>query len=431
MFDWLKNWRGKANPDDPRTSGGWVTLGTIKKWLRSNEIWEDHSTSDLEAVAQTQLVVYACVKKICLTAQEAPPRIGRDTEKGWEDMPDHPVQRLLKHPNPYMAYPEFQWHVIAHLQLTGVTHVWKWRNSLGQVTELWPVPTSWVTPKLDAAGRIAAYEMFQGDGKQTLPVPARDVVRMIYPDPTNLLTGLGPLQAALKDVQTDSAREDYIVEMMENAKTPGTIFKQPESWSPEQKDEIRAIFASGLGKGKRGRTLFLEGEGASVEQGVPLKDMDWPGLSMLSETRICAAFGVPPILVGLRSGLQTATYSNYEQAIKAFLQGTMVPTWTMLDTGLTRGLLTDELEPDEALEVYHDTEVVAALQEDRDKRAVRVVQLYHAGLISKGRAMELLGEEAPKDGTENTYVMPMNLIEVGAGAPPPEKPPKDNGTSNQ
>jgi HK97 family phage portal protein len=435
MLSWFKNkFQGKTalpvqGKSTPEPSGGCDILGQRLAWTRANEIWEDRSTTDLENTARVQVVVYACVKKICLTAQEAPPMVGRQLAKGWEDLPDHPLLDLLRKPNPGMVYAEFLWHALAHLLLTGETYIWKWRNQLGRVTELWPVPTSWIKPRYDAAGRVAGYDIWQGAGRPRLPVPVQDVCRIIFPDPTNLNQGLGPLQAALKDVQTDDNRQDYIAEMMENARTPGLIFKQPEGWSPEQKDEIRSLFNQGLSKGKRGRTLFLEGDGATVEQGAPLKDLDWPGLSALSETRICAAFGVPPILIGLRSGLDASTYSNYEQALKSFAHGTMLPTWFMLSAGLTRGLLTDEGETDGTTEVYHDTDEVKALQEDMDKQAERAIRLLQAGVINRNRAREIVGEEPLTDGTGEVYILPMNMIETGGNQA--DIPPKDNGSPDQ
>jgi phage portal protein BeeE len=45
------------------------------------------------------------------------------------------------------------------------------------------------------------------------------------------------------------------------------------------------------------------------------------------ETRIAAAAGVPPVIVGLSEGLQAATYSNYSQARRRFADGTMRPLW--------------------------------------------------------------------------------------------------------
>ena len=51
------------------------------------------------------------------------------------------------------------------------------------------------------------------------------------------------------------------------------------------------------------------------------------GLVPTHNTRIAAAAGVPPIIVGLSEGLSSATYSNYGQARRRFADGTMHPLW--------------------------------------------------------------------------------------------------------
>ncbi len=426
----MQRYAGKSDPD-PAVTGGWDILSGMPNWTKANEIWKDKGNRDLEDIYRTQVTVYACIRRICIAAQEAPLRIGLMDKEVWKDLPAHPVQPLLDRPNMSMSHAEFSWHLISHFLSTGETSIWKWRNKAGYPTELWPVPTSWVTPRYDNNGQLFAYEMWQGQKARVL-VPREDVTRIIFPDPTNLTRGLGPLQAALRDVQTDEERADYIVEMLTNARTPGTILTQPAGWSVEQKDEIRAAISGGLSRGNRGKTLFMEGEGAKIEQATPLKDLDWPGLSALSETRICSAFGVPPIIVGLRSGLETATYSNYEQAIKSFMQGTVVPLWSMLDAGYTRGLLADEGESDGRVEIYHDTTQIRALQEDEDKRADRANGMLAAGAIMRNEHRKLVGLPPLPREQGDVFLMPMSTVEVPAGqAAPTGKPPKDQGTGNE
>jgi len=431
--EWWKNRQklaAKSDPD-PTATGGWDLLQGSPEWTRANEIWQQKHARELEQEYEKAVIVYACVKRICIAAQEAPLRYGEKTDDGWENLDGDALQSLLSSPNSQMSDAEFEWHLISHLLLTGETYIWKWRDGLNQVAEMWPIPTSWVTKVLDQAGRLIGFSVWQGADRQKF-VAKKDMIRIILPQPASMTSGLGPLQAAGRDVQTDEARGDYIVEMLENARTPGMILTQPAGWSPEQKDEIRAMIMNGLGRGRRGRPLFMEGDGAKLEQTAPLKDLDWPGMSALSETRICAAFGVPPIIIGLRSGLESATYSNFAQAMIAFMQGTMVPLWNWLDNGLTRGLLRDEGVMDERKQIYHDTSGVRALQDDEDKISDRAIKMFAAGLITRNRARELSGEEKLDGPKGDVLVMPMNQMEIPAdGKIENEVPPKDTGAAAQ
>ncbi|GMV82124.1 MAG: hypothetical protein AMXMBFR7_33080 [Planctomycetota bacterium] len=421
---WLLGPQAKSDPL-PGGSGGWNVLGDIfASWQDADGIWKKLKGQDLDTYYRG--VVFACVTKLCVSAQSAPLRIGRDTPDGWKDEESHPLWNFMRSPNPDMNYAEFLWHVISHLELSGCSYIWKWRNRGMQLGELWPVPTSWVTPRVDQAGRIVAYEIYQGASRQMLTVAASEIIRINYPDPRSLTASMGPLQAALRDVTMDDERQDYLLEMMVNLRVPGTIFYQPESWSPEQKDEVRAAIGAGLGRGNRGKPLFMEGEGAKIEIPSPMSDLDWPGLTGLNEARICSAFGVPPILIGLRVGLDSATYSNYEMAERSFYTGKMAPLWSKLDAGLTRGLIVAERE-DRRLELYHDTEEVPAMQEDRDKAATRAGALFGAGLATRNEAREMAGLEMLPPARGDVFVLPLNLVEVPMSGELPVEPPEPSG----
>ena len=216
--------------------------------------------------------------------------------------------------------------------------------------------------------------------------------RAIFPNPADPNSGLAPLQAAQRDVQTDEERTDYFIEMLTNSRQPGMILYQPDGWSEPEKQEARALVLNGLGRGQRGRPLFLSGEGAKAEMLNGMKQLDWPGLSNLSETRICSAFGVAPILIGLRAGLEHATYSNYIEAKRATYQTTLRPLWALLDRMHTKALLTDESAAGSRLEVYSDLSQIPALQEDEDRISERAINQYKAGLIDIHEARALIGQ---------------------------------------
>jgi HK97 family phage portal protein len=427
-------YRGKADPgDDPRTSGGWAILeGALNSglWTGASEIW-DKRVTDLEGIPSRQSIVFACLTRLCNTVTEAPPRIGLDTAEGWKDLPDHPVNALLRRPNRDMPYALFIWHVVAHLKLRGESYVWKWRNNGGEVAELWPVPTGWVTPRRDQAGSLF-YEVYQGPNREKKNVLAEDMIRLLLPDPKDLTRGLGPLQAALKEVQTDDERCDYTMEMLVNVKSPGIVVSKLDTWETEEKEEARARLNQGLGRGKRGEPLFVGGEGVKAEFPAPLKDLDWKGLANLTESRICSAFEVPPILIGLRVGLESATYSNYELAEKAFYRGPMSSLWNKLDGDLTKGLLIDEDYGEDGAEIYHDTSNVKALDEDADKKATRAAALFAGSLATRNEAREVAGMDKLETGGD-VFLVPINMQEVPADqlGIRPDLPPKDTGQALQ
>lgn len=78
------------------------------------------------------------------------------------------------------------------------------------------------------------------------------------------------------------------------------------------------------------KTLYL-GHGADATVvGSSLKDLDYAIVQGHGETRVAAAAGLPPIIVGFSEGLQAATYSNYSQARRALADRTLRPLWRNL-----------------------------------------------------------------------------------------------------
>jgi phage portal protein BeeE len=132
-----------------------------------------------------------------------------------------------------------------------------------------------------------------------------------------------------------------------------------------------------------------------------MKELDWPGLSTLSETRVCSAFGIAPILLGLRAGLENATYSNYVEAKRATYQSTLRPLWALLDRMHTKGLLADENPGGTRLEVYSDLTHIPALQVDEDELSDRAIKQYQAGLIDLNEARALIGQTKAKQEPTN------------------------------
>ena len=106
------------------------------------------------------------------------------------------------------------------------------------------------------------------------------------------------------------------------------------------------------------KTLFL-GAGATIQPvGTDIQQLDFKVTQGAGETRIAAAAGVPPVIVGFSEGLEAATYSNYEQAMRRFADLTMRPLWRM-----AAGCF--EVDPGVAVrraELWYDDRDIPALQ---------------------------------------------------------------------
>lgn len=418
------NWWGKSNAEESEREvfinmlRAKTTFGGMEAVLTSlmnsvdggpPDIFHKLNAGEMERMSCRMSVVFSCIKQIYTAAVEAKLILGIPGEGDeFERTASHSVLDLLNNPNPDMTYPDFLTHHLMHLLSSGVSFVWEIRNNGGQTQQLWPLPTSWVTPRF-SGGKLTGWEVFQGHGKIVLVDPA-DMLVTGFPDPSHPGRYCGPLEAAMRDVQLDRERENYLAEMLANIKIPSMILKQPHPWTEPQKTEARLALEDRLGRGKRGGPLFLGGEGADVSIVTPLSDLDWPGMSTMTETRICSVYGVPPIVISLRAGLEHGTYSNFEQAERAFYRGTMPPLWRMLAASFTRDLLTKEGEED--LVLRYDTSGIHQLQEDANDRAERATKLFAGSIGTRNEARSIMGLEPLSRDLGDVILVPVGAMEV-------------------
>lgn len=382
---------GKTLPNDLQGTRGWETLIKYScgdTWEDADEVFGKASAALCEKAYANHALIAACAKLRANVAAQPRLEIGMESadSEAWEPVKSHPLLDLINSPMREISRSKLiKSAVIAH-GLTGLGYIWKIRNkSRSQVVALFPLPTSWVTPvrAKDSERYFKAYRV----QNQKESVDVNDMATLRDPDPRNPSRGIGFVEQAWRAHVLDMERESYQGEVTKNLKHPGTVISTEKPVPEDQREKARTEFRDRFGRGKRGEIAFLGGN-AKIEIMNPLKDMDWPGLTGLSETRICAAAGVPPILIGARAGLDRSTYSNYEQAKKAFYLSTMAPLWEDIADDLT---LSFQDELGSALRFRFRYDALPEFQGDENQKATRVIQLFSAGLMPWPVAVKELG----------------------------------------
>lgn len=415
--------RGKAVAD--LYERGWETISGLPNFRNAGSVWETYSDRDGEQAYGAHALVYACMRRIANSLCEAPLEVVAGVGDTEEVLAGHPALDVVNNPNRFYSRNDLLRYWIIRLLATGRGYVWKWRKKSGQLGELWPVPTSWVREIPGAQNNlIDRYEIRQVGTGGVTPVKLEDMIRAVLVDPATMTGGVGPLQAAQHDYQLDLQRENYLVEMLSNAHVPGLhLHSATRKLTPKEKDELRAAAGDRAGIGKRGSTLITDlGLEATILE--PLKDMDWPGVTDLTEARICSALGVPPILVQARIGIKSgAQYANYETARRSFYAETLNPMWGETADWLTMWLL--RVEGETRLRFRFNTEKIAALQEAAGEKSLRVRADWQAGLIKRNQALTLMGYKTLDDTEGEVFYIPpgATISEDGNSPPPPEPQP--------
>lgn len=168
--------------------------------------------------------------------------------------------------------------------------------------------------------------------KDPVALLAGEVVHFApVPDPLASYRGMSWLTPILREIQADQAMTRHQRKFFDNGATPNMIIKHPVGADPVAVAKWAAAVESKLaGTDNAWKNLNLYPGVDATVVGVNLKDLDFGAVREGGEVRIAAAAGVPPVIVGLSKGLDSATYSNYGQARRRLADGTAHPLWENL-----------------------------------------------------------------------------------------------------
>ena len=275
--------------------------------------------------------VYACVRMIADAVADVPYKIvGADAAL---------VAALLERPAPELAGRHLRNTLVSFLQLTGNAYalcLTDTGDADGRVREIRPLRSERIRVQVDPFGTVQCYNYAADGGVQALD-PAM-VLHIKLFSPASDLFGTAPLQAAASAIGVHRSTAIFQQSLLDNAARPsGCLSYESRNGaaplSAEQyarlKQDIADLYS---GTANAGRPLLLEG-------GLSWKSMSFsPNELQFSEVRrdaardIAAAFGVPPMLLGIPGD---NTYSNYQEALRAFTRNTVVPGAQMLFEALT------------------------------------------------------------------------------------------------
>ena len=173
------------------------------------------------------------------------------------------------------------------------------------------------------------YEGGVGTGKDPAVFLADEVAHFApIPDPLATYRGMSWLTPVVREVQADNLMNRHKRRYFDNGATPNMIVTYPKEMKAAELREFRAkMEVNHAGVDNAYKTLHLGGGADVTIVGSDMRQIDFRQVQGAGETRIAAAAGVPPVIVGLSEGLAAATYSNYGQARRRFADGTMHTLW--------------------------------------------------------------------------------------------------------
>ena len=195
-----------------------------------------------------------------------------------------------------------------------------------------------------------------------------------YPDPLATYRGMSWLTPVIREVRGDGAMSDHKLRFFENAATPNMIIKVDPSVKAEEFRRFKAAFEQGhTGARNAYKPAYLGGGADVTVVGTDLKSIDFKAVQGASETRIAAAAGVPPVIVGLSEGLQGSSLNagNYGMSRRRLADATMHPLWQN-----AAGSMAPLLPVPAGARCWYDARDVPFLREDAADQAAIVKEQF-------------------------------------------------------
>jgi len=258
-------------------------------------------------------------------------------------------------------------------------------------------------------------------GNDAVPLLLDEVAHfMPTPDPLASFRGMSWLTPVIREIENDKLMGTHQRKFFENGATPNMIIKHAEKADREAIIAFnKRLQAEHAGSSNAYKTLNLYPGADATVVGADMKAIDFKAVQGAGETRIAAAGGTPPIVVGLSEGLESATYSNYAQARRRFGDGTIHPLWQNA-AGSLEVLLP---VPDSGTRLWYVADDIPFLREDeKDAAEINKVRAETiTGLVTSGYTPES-AVKAVETGDfrllEHTGLYSVQLVQPGgAGVP--------------
>jgi HK97 family phage portal protein len=372
---------GANKRESPGTINKATATGPLIAYQNLGEpVWapRDYSAFAREGFMQNA-IVYRSVRMIAEAAASIPLLL----YEGANEIEDHPLIGLLRRPSLDHTGTDFLEAWYGFLLVSGNAYVEAVALD-GDVRELHVLRPDRmkVIPGID--GWPEGYE-YTASGRSVRFIS--DVVEGVRPilhvrlfHPVNDHYGMSPIEAAATAIDIHNTASGWNKALLDNSARPSGALvyaaangQMTEEQFTRLKNELETSFQ---GARAAGRPLLLEGGLDWKPLSLTPKDMDFVEAKNVAAREIALAIGVPPMLLGIPGD---NTYSNYQEAQRAFWRQTVLPLVNRTARALSSWLapaFTESLfapgdsasrsRPPGALELRPDLDQIEALAPERD-----------------------------------------------------------------
>lgn len=393
---------------------------------RTNEF--AYSIMGIRASAKSEAIVR--VKK----------RMGTQSRDDDVVVENHPLTELLanSNPAPYMTQPMFYAvkQIIQDISGFAAFEV-EYKNN-GDIKNLW-LMTPYFCSFLRGQGQPLRAIRYQPFGLPPQDIPFIDdygrTKILFFSDSENFdplqdrVRFRSPLMAALNQIEVDNAMTFFLRDFVQHGAKFSGLLSVSQTIDDTIANDYKRRFRDTHGGTQNWSDPLVLGLGTTYQSmQMNFRDMAFPELDARTETRICNAFKISPIVAEARAGLDVSSYNNKEQAEKNWYYKWVIPSWKNDADALGKQLLPMYHDDPENYYVEMDMSDVYALKEDRTSQVERAVKLWDSQLAKRNEARAELGLPPDEEGGDEykTVSSPFSASPFEAKDNPKDEPTDQN-----
>jgi len=292
----------------------------------------DSSSSRPTRPAEQIEWVYACLMMIIRTCRDIQLVLSTTGDKVVESGPAY--EFLFN--NPDQPYMDFMSDTLGYLSLHNEVY-WITIDSDGLRPKRLLVAGRDTCKPVLRRGVLVGYDLKAPEGRR-IPLFLEDVYPLIDFNPYSQYHGIGPLDSAKLAISTSYQATLLNEATLANGARIGVILTVPPGvkMDPDEKAAMKAEFSARHGGARNAGMAFLATGGVDVKPFTQtMADLQMLDLRRFDAASICAAFAVPPELVGLNPEAQYA----HGPAQQRFVENTVSPMLSYLSYHITLGIL--------------------------------------------------------------------------------------------
>ncbi|WP_425083014.1 phage portal protein [Ruegeria profundi] len=362
VFDFLRRGAAGEAPEAKASAAGpvvaWQTGGRVA--------WSPRDAVSLTRTGFSGNPVGFRSVKLIAEAAAALPLVLQDQAQRFDT---HPILSLMRRPNAAQGRAELMEALFGQLLLSGNAYVEAVQADEGLPVELHVLRSDRMSVVPGADGWPKAYDYAVGGKKHRFAAENICHIKSFHPQDDHY--GFSPMQAAAMAIDVHNSASRWSKSLLDNAARPsGALVWKGDGHGVMAEDQFRRlsdeIEQNYRGARNAGRPMVLEGGLDWRPMGFSPSDMEFQKTKEAAAREIALAFGVPPMLLGIQGD---ATYSNYQEANRAFYRLTVLPLVTRVAAAVSEWLVGFTGED---LMLKPDLDQVPALSAERDAQWARV-----------------------------------------------------------